>query len=184
MTKKQTTWSSEYFYGNKVSDYGIENGYVDYATLAKSFNCVLANSITELFFAEINGEYSEPEQINGFIDNSEEIEKLQDKIIEYTEEVDKIISIDDEFEDNAIYIAMEENIIELMEKIDNLKYKENCQPDIFQYYIISENGAKILEEWTDEIVYYLPVLDLYVWGVTHYGTSWDYVLTDIKIEKE
>jgi hypothetical protein len=23
---------------------------------------------------------------------------------------------------------------------------------------------------------------MYIWGVTHYGTSWDYVLTDIKIE--
>ena len=31
-----------------------------------------------------------------------------------------------------------------------------------------------------EIVYYSEELDLYIWGVTHYGTSWDYVLTDIK----
>ena len=36
---------SKYFYGNKVSDYGLENGYVDYETLAKSFQCVLNNDI-------------------------------------------------------------------------------------------------------------------------------------------
>lgn len=55
--------------------------------------------------------------------------------------------------------------------------------DVFQYYIISEAGAEILKEWTDEIVWYNEELDLYVWGVTHYGTSWDYVLTDIKIKR-
>ena len=26
----------DYFYGNKISDYGLENGFVDYATLSKS----------------------------------------------------------------------------------------------------------------------------------------------------
>jgi hypothetical protein len=55
---------------------------------------------------------------------------------------------------------------------------------IYQYYIIDNNGAEILKDLTNEIVYYLPCLDVYIWGVTHYGTSWDYVLTDIKIELE
>ena len=54
--------------------------------------------------------------------------------------------------------------------------------DIYQYYIISKNGADILQDYTDEIVYYVPLLDCYVWGITHYGTSWDYVLTDIEIK--
>ena len=36
---------------------------------------------------------------------------------------------------------------------------------------------------TDEIVYYNEELDMYVWGITHYGTSWDYVLTDIAIKR-
>lgn len=56
--------------------------------------------------------------------------------------------------------------------------------DIFQYYIISAGGAQVLQYWTDEIVYYLPALDMYVWAVTHCGTSWDYVLTDIKVDAE
>ena len=38
-------WTSEYFYGNKISDYGLKNGYVDYRTLAKAFDAVLNNEI-------------------------------------------------------------------------------------------------------------------------------------------
>lgn len=53
--------------------------------------------------------------------------------------------------------------------------------EIFQYYIISEMGATILTELTDECVYYNEKLDMYIWGITHFGTSWDYVLTDVKI---
>lgn len=53
--------------------------------------------------------------------------------------------------------------------------------DIYQYYIITAAGARFLEEYTDEIVYYNEDLDMYLWGITHFGTSWDYVLTDIKL---
>lgn len=52
---------------------------------------------------------------------------------------------------------------------------------VFQDYIISEIGYKFLEEYTDELVFYNYILDVYVWAVTHFGTSWDYVLTDIKL---
>ena len=52
---------------------------------------------------------------------------------------------------------------------------------VFQDYIISEYGYKFLAEHTDEMVFYNEKLDMYVWGVTHFGTSWDYVLTDIKL---
>lgn len=53
--------------------------------------------------------------------------------------------------------------------------------EIYQNYIISERGFEILQE-IDEIVFYNEELDMYVWGVTHCGTSWDYVLTSIEIE--
>ena len=52
---------------------------------------------------------------------------------------------------------------------------------VFQDYIISEYGYKFLAEHTDEYVFYNEKLDLYIWSVTHFGTSWDYVLTDIKL---
>ena len=53
--------------------------------------------------------------------------------------------------------------------------------EVYQYYIISDSGARFLEEYTDELVFYNQTLDMYIWGVTHFGTSWDYVLTDIKL---
>lgn len=53
--------------------------------------------------------------------------------------------------------------------------------EIYQYYIVDDYGAEIIQDYTDEILFYSERLDLYLWGVTHFGTSWDYVLTDIKL---
>lgn len=53
--------------------------------------------------------------------------------------------------------------------------------EVYQYYIITESGYHFLEDYTNELVYYNYDLDMYVWGITHFGTSWDYVLTDIKL---
>ena len=47
--------------------------------------------------------------------------------------------------------------------------------DIYQYYIIDDNTAHRLIDDTDEIIYYNEKLDIYVLGVTHYGTNWYYV---------
>ena len=117
---------SKYFCGHEISKYGQENGYLDYGTLSKAFDAVLANDIVKLFYSSINGEYCEPEYINGS--------------------------------------------------------DENMDQEIFQYFIISSYGAELLQDYTDDPIFYLPVIDCYVWGVTHFGTSWDYVLTDVKLE--
>ena len=106
-------------YGEKVSDYGLEHGYLDYDTLSRIIgDCILNNTIFEATMSEwevFAGDYFDG--------------------------------------------------------------------DIYQYYIISEYGYEFLEEHTDEIVFYNEKLDIYLWGVTHFGTSWDYVLTDIKLVK-
>ena len=120
------TMKTAYFFGNKVSDYGLENGYVDYSTLAKSFDAVLNNDI----MAKIG--FENFELVNGSDYNEEE----------------------DEYE------------------------------EIFQYYIISDAGLQILQDYTDEIVYRSEDYDLNIWCVTHYGTSWTHVLTNIEINPE
>lgn len=51
--------------------------------------------------------------------------------------------------------------------------------EVFQWFIVSDNGAQMIQDYTDEILYYHEELDIYLWGVTHWGTSWDYVLMDI-----
>lgn len=52
-------------------------------------------------------------------------------------------------------------------------------PEVYQWYIVSDSGAQIIQDYTNEILYYHDKLDIYLWGVTHWGTGWDYVLTDI-----
>lgn len=174
--------NKKYFYGNEISEYGIQHNRVDYATLAKAFDAVLCNDITKLFYSSINGEYTEPEQVNGFIDNSEEIEELEEKIDQLQEQLDELDLLIDYDEEE--YNSIEEQIEELEEQIEELEQEQNEDPEIYQYYIISDSGYNTLKYHTNEIVYYISVLDIYVWGVTHWGTSWDYVLTNIKIEEE
>lgn len=53
------------------------------------------------------------------------------------------------------------------------------EPEVFQWYIVSDSGAQIIQDYTNEILYYHDELDIYLWGVTHWGTGWDYVLTNI-----
>ena len=168
--KKHTVWTSKYFCGNEISPYGIEHHRVDYLTLAKSFDCVMANEIMKA------GNYEDWEQENGFIDNSEEIDELREKIDELTDEITDETTPEQDEETSA-------KIRELEEQIEELENEQDYPPEIFQYFIISSQGAEILEYYTDEIVFYNRELDLYVWGVTHWGTSWDYVLTDIVIDK-
>ena len=58
--------------------------------------------------------------------------------------------------------------------------KENDEyAEVYQWFIVSDAGAQMIQDYTDEILYYHEELDIYLWGVTHYGTSWDYVLMDI-----
>ncbi len=142
---RKNTWNSEYFYGNKISEYGLKNGYMDYRTLSKAFDMVLNNNIV----GEIQSFDYYWEIVNG------------SDILYYDNESGDYIEYDD---------------------IENWDDISECYNEIYQYYIISENGYNILSEFTDEIVYYNNRLDMYVWGVTHWGTSWDYVLTNIKIE--
>lgn len=173
---KKEIHKSKYFCGHLISEYGLQNGRVDYGTLAKSFDAVLCNNITGLFYSTINNEYVEPEQVNGFIDNQDEIDELQEQIdeLEYNQP-----SITDDADE---YIKIQEQIDALQEQIDELESEQNDAPEIFQYYIISDAGAELLKDCTNEILYYIDYLDIYIWGVTHCGTSWNYVLTDIEIE--
>lgn len=170
-----TIWHSNYFFGNEVSDYGKEHHHIDYATLSKAFDAVLNNDIISATGFE------DWEQENGFIDNTDEIEELE-------EEVEKLRDILSDYEDGLTELDEEEvketreRLEEIENEIEELEREQDEQPEIYQYFIISEAGADILKDYTDEIVYYNDHLNMYVWGVTHWGTSWDYVLTDIKIE--
>lgn len=163
-----------YFCGNEASDYAKENGYLDYATLAKGFNAVMNNSIMETTEANGIGYW---EQENGCIDNSNEIEELENQVEELEEEM--------EMNEGSLtpdeYKELEEKIDDLNVLIDELRNKQEYLPEVFQWFIVDNNGADIIKTYTDDPLYYNEVLDMYLWGVTHYGTSWSYVLTDVKL---
>ena len=123
--EKEITLYNGKAYGQKVSRYALEHGYLDYLTLSNIVgDCVLNNDIFEY------GGYGNWDLYSGEVED----------------------------EDGDYY-------------------------EVYQYYIISESGANFLAEATDEIVYYHEGLNMYLWGITHFGTSWDYVLTDIKLVK-
>ena len=158
--------AGKYFYGNEISRYGQDNGYVDYATLAKAFDAVLNNEIIEKT-ADIG--YWEIE--SGFPDNSDRLEIIAERLEEIKNQMEDAESMEEIAE-----IEKERDALE--EKKEELENEEDSLPDVYQWYIVSESGAEILER-IGEIVYYNEALNMYVWGVTHYGTSWSYVLTNI-----
>ena len=165
------TLKSIYFYGNKVSEYGIKNGYVDYATLAKAFDAVLNNNIMEQ-----TADLGYWEQVSGMIDNSEEIDEIREQIDELEEQITED-STEEQDEETS------EKIRELEEQIEELEREQDEPGEVFQWYIVSGAGAGIRGE-CGVIFYYNEVLDRYLWGVTHWGPSWDYVLTNIAIDCE
>lgn len=174
------------FYGNEASEYAKENGRLDYRTLAKAFDAVLNNDIMSKTY-----DIGYWEQENGFIDNSDEIEEVNEQIEKLYDTIsdleDEQTDLDDESDDyDDEYDRIENEINKLNQKISELErevseLEDETQGEIFQYYIVSDEGARILKDWTNEIVFYNEELDMYIWGVTHWGTSWDYVLTNIKL---
>ena len=161
-----------YFCGNEASDYAKEQGYLDYATLAKGFDAVMNNSIMETTNANGIGYW---EQENGEIDNSDEIEDLESQIEEKEEKMENVD------EDSDDYKAFEKEIDEMNDRINELQNQQDYPLEVFQWFIVGENGADIIKKYTDDPLYYNKELDMYLWGITHLGTAWSYVLTDVKL---
>ena len=64
---------------------------------------------------------------------------------------------------------------------DNEEYENNEYYQYYLYYLCNLNDwEKNRLKETDVIISYSDVLDCDVLMVDHYGTSWDYVMTDIE----
>lgn len=110
------------------------------------------------------------EKVSGTVDNLEEIEELEEKRDELEEE-----------NESSPSQILENEINKINDQIEELESEKDDEPEIYQWYIVDDWGARLLQN-INEIVYYNEALDMYLWGVTHYGTSWDYVLTSIAID--
>lgn len=83
----------------------------------------------------------------------------------------------DYVDDDGNYYTQEE-----FEQDEAGKIYEQCK-DIYQWYIvnIAMSEEYIQKHFGDEfILTYSDVLDCYILGVDHFGTGWDYVLTDLE----
>lgn len=126
-----------YVKNEDLNEYEKENNKISFRRLVERLfpEMVMCNDITKLFYADINGTYTEPEFEIG---------------TDYDDETDE-------------------------------------QIDVYQYFIVDftswtyELLTRYKQQFGKEfILYYLEELNLYILGVTHFGTGWDYVLTDIK----
>ena len=150
-----------YFYGHEISDYGVENGYVDYRTLASCFDCILNNDIMKKTY-----DVGYWEQIHGFIDNSEKINENENKINSLEDVKDWL---KDKYETAANKNLIDKLINrandkqnELQDDNNELEREQDEQTEIFQYYIVSDAGADILKRETNEILFYNDELDMYI----------------------
>ena len=167
------------FAGNEISDYGQKNHRVDYATLAKSFDCIRVGNLMDIY-PDFDDEW---EVENGLricykdsYGNEYSYDEAQSLIVELSAELDELNDLEELSADE------EERKEDIEDDIEALQ--ESYFKDYYDYFIISAVGADILKYWTNEYVIYSEKLDLYVWGVDHFGTSWDYVLTEIEFKDE
>ena len=62
--------------------------------------------------------------------------------------------------------------------------EDEADEEVFQWFIIDENSAEFFVHYTNELIYYSDSLDMYLLGVTHFGTAWSGVMTEWTIEEE
>ena len=79
---------------------------------------------------------------------------------------------------------METRLYNQLELENGDDYDEETEEhyEIYQWYIITSRGAEVLRD-TEALVYYDNELNVYVWGILHFGTSWRYVYTDLEVKK-
>lgn len=93
--------------------------------------------------------------------------RLVDRVCNNRVLCNNIVNVDESIWDNGI--------------TGNLEDMGNIE--IFQYYLVdmSEWDVEYAKQFESElIISYSNKLDLYVLMVDHFGTSWDYVMTDIE----
>ena len=67
---------------------------------------------------------------------------------------------------------------------DEEQDEDEADEEVFQWFIISEHSVEFFVHYTNELIYYSESLDMYLLGVTHFGTEWSYVMTEWKLEEE
>lgn len=112
-----------------------------------------------------------------YVSNVEELNEVEKKsgCVSYRRIIERYI-------DNLVLCNKIEEIDELVwEYMQNIDFDSDEEINIYQYYLcnLTEYEKETLLEY-GIILSYSNVLDLDVLCVDHLGTSWDYVMTDVK----
>lgn len=138
---------------------------ISYAELAKKVgDCVLFNNATN---NEIDEYWYE-----GLIESPHVTNVLEAWDNEDRAEAQKAI-------DESTDEAEKAKLTEELEDIETHGIMDLCTDCIYQTYAISPEGARYLFNHTSEIVSYSEKLDIFLWHIRHYGTSWSGVHTQV-----
>lgn len=112
-----------------------------------------------------------------YVSNVEELNEVEKKsgCVSYMRIIERYI-------DNLVLCNKIEEIDELVwENMQNIDFDSDEEIKIYQYYLcnLTEFEKEMLLEY-GIILSYSNKLDLDILCVEHFGTSWDYVLTDVK----
>ena len=64
---------------------------------------------------------------------------------------------------------------------DTYEYMMDTINEACQFYVVDKESAKTLVKFNEAVLYHNE-LDLAIWCVGHWGTSWEYVDTDIVVD--
>lgn len=112
-----------------------------------------------------------------YVSNVEELNEVEKKsgCVSYRRIIERYI-------DNLVLCEKIEEIDELVwEYMQNIDFDSDEEINIYQYYLcnLTEYEKEILLDY-GIILSYSNKLELDILCVEHFGTSWDYVLTDVK----
>ena len=80
-------------------------------------------------------------------------------------------------------LKLDLSIEDFEEYIEERAFDSMYEWDIYQYFIIPDNQAKLWETYTNYPIYYNEDLDLFLVGITHYGMSWKYFSTTYTVRE-
>ena len=168
------------FWGVELNEEEIKNKRLSYGTVAKQFDAILCNDILKIDNSLIDnlesGDFMSY-YINGEETDRETYEELKEK---YEDEQSELLFYENWGEDNPKAETLEKRYDELTELLDQF---EEIEDEVFQWFLVGESALCYLKKM-GELVFYSDLLGCYVWGVKHWGTSWDYVMTNLKLNDD
>lgn len=79
----------------------------------------------------------------------------------------------DNLTDDDLQLVKDDYCMDIINDLELLDYYD----DIYQYYIIDDYSSDLFIK-LEYPVFYSNALNVYVVGITHWGTSWNYILTN------